>query len=170
MPASGGGSGVLGMSLSNDGVTWSDWRTYTNPVSWTLTDGDAPKTVYGRLRNGAGMISSVVSDTIELDTTVPPDYGLTISEGALYTNQTTVTLKVGAKPGTAQMQVSNDGGFAGTLWESFSSRRMWQITQYGTFVIPRVVYVRYKDVGGNTSATFQDDIILDVSAPPAPWK
>jgi len=28
-----------------------------------------------------------------------------------------------------------------------------------------VVYARYKDVNGNNSATFQDDIILDVTAP-----
>jgi hypothetical protein len=121
--------------------------------------------VYGRFRDTAGNVSSVVSDTIELNTTVDPEYGLTINEGALFTNQTAVTLTISARPGTAQMKVSNDGGFAGAAWESYAIHKAWTITHYGSYVIPRVVYIRYKDVSGNVSATYQDDIILDVTPP-----
>lgn len=122
------------------------------------------KTVYGRFRDGVGNISQVVTDTIVLDSTFGTEYSVTINEGAIYTNQTTVTLSIGSRVGTAHMQVSNDGGFGGAIWESYASHKTWLITQYGSYVIPRVVYVRYQDVGGSTSSTFQDDIILDVTA------
>jgi hypothetical protein len=77
----------------------------------------------------------------------------------------TVTLGIGARQFTQQMQVSNDGGFSGAVWEPYASSKAWQITQYGSYVIPRVVYVRYKDLGGSISSNYQDDIILDVTAP-----
>jgi hypothetical protein len=153
------------MSFSNDGTTWSAWQPYSTTASWTLTSGDGSKTVYGKFKDPAGNVSSVVSDTIDLDTTVATDYGVTINDGALFTNQVTVTLKIGAKPGTAQMQVSNEGDFAGATWEPYTTYRSWQVTQYLSYVIPRLVYVRYKDPSGNVSSTYLDDIILDVTAP-----
>jgi hypothetical protein len=155
----------LSMSFSNDGTTWSAWQPYSTTASWTLTSGDGSKTVYGKFKDPAGNVSSVVSDTIDLDTTVATDYGVTINDGALFTNQVTVTLKIGAKPGTAQMQVSNEGDFAGATWEPYTTYRSWQVTQYLSYVIPRLVYVRYKDPSGNVSSTYLDDIILDVTAP-----
>jgi len=158
-------SGVTDVSLSNDGSTWSDWQTYAPIVNWTLAGGEGVKTVWGRVRNRVKQISQVVSDTIVLDTSAPPDHGVSINDGALFTNQITVTLTIGAAPGTAQMQVSNDGGFAGAQWEAYTTHKVWTITQYGNYVIPRVVYVRYKDASGNMSATFSDDIILDVTPP-----
>lgn len=66
---------------------------------------------------------------------------------------------------TVEMMVSNDGGFAGAQWEAYKASKDWEITQYGSYVIPRVVYVRFKDVNGKISTTYQDDIILDVNAP-----
>jgi hypothetical protein len=155
----------LNMSFSNDGTAWSAWQSYSTKASWALTSGDGSKTVYGKFTDPAGNVSSVVSDTIDLDTTVVTDYGVTINDGALFTNQVTVTLKIGALPGTPRMMVSNDGGFAGAQWEPYASRRAWAITQYGSYVIPRTVYVRYGDVGGSVLNTSQDDIILDVTAP-----
>jgi hypothetical protein len=155
----------LSMSFSNDGTAWSAWQSYSTIASWTLTSGDGAKTVYGKFKDPAGNVSSVVSDTINLDTTVATDYGVTVNDGALFTNQVTVTLKIGAKPGTAQMQVSNEGDFAGSTWEPYTTYRSWQVTQYLSYVIPRLVYVRYKDPSGNVSSTYLDDIILDVTAP-----
>jgi len=100
-----------------------------------------------------------------VDGMLPTGYRVSINDGALFTNEVTVTLTIGLEPETAQMQVSNDGGFAGAEWEPYASSKVWQITQYGSYVIPRVVYVRYKEHSGNVSATYQDDIILDVNAP-----
>jgi len=158
-------SGVAMMSFSNDGSAWSAWQSYTTHASWSLLSGDGIKTVYARFRDVAGNGSSSISNTIVLDTATGAEYGVTINDGALFTNQTAVTLTVSARPGTAQMQVSNDGGFAGAQWEPYASRKAWAVTQYGSYVIPRVVYVRYKDLGGNVSSNYQDDIILDVTPP-----
>ena len=158
-------SGVSQMSFSNDGGNYSDWESYGSSKSWTLTSGDGLKTVYVRYKDNAGNISSVCTDTINLDTTVQPEYGLSINEGALFTNKITVTLTLPANPSTAQMMVSNDGGFAGAQWEPYATRKEWQITQYGAYVIPRTVYAKYKDARGVISSVYQDDIILDVTAP-----
>jgi len=158
-------SGVAMMSFSNDGSVWSEWQTYATSANWSLPSGNGVKTVYARFRDVAGNISSPVSNTIALDTAAGTEYGVTINDGVLFTNQTAVTLTISARPGTTQMQVSNDGGFAGAQWEPYTSRKAWAITQYGSYVIPRVVYVRYKDLDGNVSSNYQDDIILDVTPP-----
>ena len=158
-------SGVSQMSFSNDGSSWSNWEDYSTSKSWSLTGGDGLKTAYVRYRDNAGNISSVYTDTINLDTTVQPEYGLSINEGALFTNKITVTLTLPANPHTAQMMVSNDGGFAGAQWEPYATHKEWQITQYGAYVIPRIVYAKYKDTEGVISGVYQDDIILDVTAP-----
>ena len=94
-----------------------------------------------------------------------PDNSVTINEGALFTNQTAVTLTLSGEVGTALMQVSNDGGFAGAAWQTCVATLPWTITQYGQSTIPRVVYLRYKSATGVVSGTYADDIILDVTAP-----
>jgi hypothetical protein len=158
-------SQVSEMIFSNDGANWSAWQSYSAAASWMLSTGDGLKTVYAKFRDAAGNVSSAVSDTITLDTTVGTDYGFTINDGALFTNRVTVTLSIGAKSFTSEMMVSNDGGFGGAAWEPYTSRRIWQITQYGIYVLPRTVYMKFKDAAGNSSIPFQDDIILDVTAP-----
>jgi hypothetical protein len=165
LEASDATSGVAAMSFSNDSTNWSNWQPYSPTAIWTVAPLDGVRTVYGQFRDAAGNISAAISDTIVLNTFVATDYGLTINQGALFTNQTTVTLTIGAPPGTTQMQVSNDGGFAGISWEPYTSHKLWQISQYGTHVLPRVVYIRYKDQSGTLSSTYQDDIILDVRPP-----
>jgi hypothetical protein len=158
-------SAVTAMSFSHDGTAWSDWRPYATTTTWALAGDDGPKAVFARFQDFAGNVSAVVSDTIQLDTSVAPYSGITINDGSLFTNRTAVALTISAYAGTAQMLVSNDGGFAGAIWEPYTARRPWTITQYGNFIIPRVVYVRYKDVGGTVSGVYQDDIILDMAPP-----
>jgi hypothetical protein len=157
-------SGVALASFSNDGTAWSAWQSYATQAGWSLLSGDGLKTVYARFRDVAGNVSSSVSNTIGLDTAAGAEYGVTINDGALFTNQIAVILTISARPGTAQVRVSNDGGFAGAPWEPYASRKAWAIVQPGGSYA-RVVYVRYKDLGGNVSATSQDDIILDVTPP-----
>src|SRR5262249_52796168 len=160
-----GGSGVAQMSFSNDGTTWSAWQPYASSASWTLTTGDGSKTVSTRVQDAAGNISTVRTATITLDTTAASEYGVSINQGALFTNTTAVTLTLAARAGTAEMQVSNDGGFVGAQWEPYSAQKAWQITQFGSYVIPRVVYARFRDAAGNVAGPVSDDIILDVTPP-----
>jgi hypothetical protein len=155
----------LQMSFSNDGATWGTWQSYAPSALWQLTGGDGMKTVYGRFKNSAGAISASVSDTIVLDTGVQSEYSLTINNGALYTNKVDVQLTISARPHTAEMQVSNDGGFTGITWEPYSTHKDWQITRYRNDEITRLVYVRFRDADGTVSSLYLDDIILDVNAP-----
>jgi sugar lactone lactonase YvrE len=162
--ASGGQAG-LSMSFSNDGTTWSGWQNYHPWALWQLTGGDGMKTVYGRFKNSAGAISSIVSDTIELDTSRQSEYSVTINNGALYTNNIRVQLTISARPHTAEMQVSNDGGFLGVAWEPYSAHKAWEITRYRNQEITRLVYMRFRDADGTVSSLYLDDIILDTNAP-----
>lgn len=159
------GSQMADMSFSNDGQAWSNWSGYAATATWQLPAGDGLKVVSARFRDTLGNVSQVVTSTIQLYAWAGVDYGVSINGGALYTNKTGVILTISAKPGTTQIQVSNDGGFAGATWIDYRLHLPWTITQYGSYVIPRVVYVRYRNTTGAVSATFQDDIILDVTAP-----
>jgi hypothetical protein len=139
----------------------------TNTVTATIPSGLANGWYTTTLTSGDGRVA-ILSNAMRADGPGPVtvgDYGVTINNGALFTNQIMVTLTIGSREDTAQMQISNDGGFSGAQWETYASHRAWQITQYGSYVLPRTVYIRYRDLNGNTSAAFQDDIILDVTPP-----
>lgn len=158
-------SGQIWMSFANDGTAWSTWQLFKPSLTWLLNSGDGDKHVYARFRDTAGNLSAIISSTIRLDTSIQPEYGISINRGAMFTNRKAVTLTLSARPGTAQMQISNDGGFNGAGWEPYDSSKAWQISEIGNSFIPRIVYVRYKDLNGNVSPTYQDDIILDVTPP-----
>lgn len=96
---------------------------------------------------------------------IPRDYGVSINQGALFTNQTDVTLAISGRTSAAEMQVSNDGGFAGAVWEPCRATKTWTITSFGNSILPRTVYVRYRDAQGSVASAVQDDIILDVTPP-----
>ncbi len=60
-------SGPDEMRFSNDGLSWSNWESYSTWKSWTLTAGDGTKTVYVQFKNRAGLDSSIISETITLE-------------------------------------------------------------------------------------------------------
>jgi Tfp pilus assembly protein PilF len=65
-------SGVAGICLSNDNMSWTDWMTYRSSFyNWQLPPGDGTKKVYVRVHDGAGNISGVITTLIQLDTTPP---------------------------------------------------------------------------------------------------
>lgn len=109
--------------------------------------------------------ATATATATQTPTPTGPDYGLSVNTGAIFTNQVTVTLSLPARTSTTQMQLSNDGGFFGAQWEPYSATKTWQITQFGNSIIPRTVYVKYRDAALNVFGPYQDDIILDVTAP-----
>lgn len=65
-------SGIYQVRLSNDGVWDTEpWETPSPTKPWTLTSGDQTKTVYCQIKDNAGLISDIYSDTVLLDTTPP---------------------------------------------------------------------------------------------------
>ncbi len=156
-------TGVTQMRFSNDGAAWSSWVPYAATYPWTLTAGDGTKTVYAQFMNNVELTSTSVSDTILLDTTAPSGT-ISINSGAAYTNNLTVMLTLSASDalsGVAQMQFSNNGStFSAPV--AYATSYAWTLSGAdGT----KTVYVRYIDAAGNTSASFSDTIILDITAP-----
>ncbi len=156
---------VTRMRFSNDGTAWSDWETYADSKSWTLSNGDGLKTVNVQFMDEIGNGSVPVSASITLDLPAGGEYGFSINQGALFTNQTMVSLTIGAGPFTSEMMISNDGGFAGSHWEPYASKKSWPLSSHGDYVTPRIVYVKYKTLDGTILPFYQDDIILDVNPP-----
>jgi uncharacterized repeat protein (TIGR01451 family) len=99
-----------------------------------------------------------------------PGYRLTINDGALYTNQPTVTLTYQYDDTTiTQIKFSNDGGFGeSTSWLSVAddlTHPGWTLATYGDLVLPRTVYALFRDAAGRQYGPIQDDIIYDPVAP-----
>lgn len=64
------GSGVSLVSISNDGVAWTE-MPYAPEVPWTLPAGDGPKTVLVKWCDGGGLWSPALTTMVTLDTTAP---------------------------------------------------------------------------------------------------
>jgi hypothetical protein len=64
------GSNVVLMSFSTDGDTWSAWETFTESKEFDLPidDGDGKKTIYFKVKDGAGNVAEPVIASILLDT------------------------------------------------------------------------------------------------------
>ena len=57
-------SGVSMMSLSNDKLNWSSWETFASPKLWSLNPTVGVQTVYVKVKDAAGNVAPVVSDSI----------------------------------------------------------------------------------------------------------
>ena len=142
-----------------------NWVGYAPQLTATLADSDSEQRLFVQFRDSANNVSTVYSDTVMLDRSQGADFGVSINEGADWTNTTEVMLTLPAEARTAEMQVSNDGGFIGIPWEAYTLYKPWTVISYGTQLIQPVVYVRYRNVDGTTSPVYQDNIILDLQAP-----
>jgi hypothetical protein len=63
-------SGVHKISLSDDSVTWKDWRNYVNKIEYYLPPGDGEKTIYLRAIDEVGNIAEPVNDSIILNISI----------------------------------------------------------------------------------------------------
>jgi hypothetical protein len=132
------------------------------PSSFTLSEGEGPKTVYAWVIDRAGNISSYKSASITLDMT-PPTGSIVINGGDTYTKDNTVTLTLTYSDanGVLRVRYSNDN----VHWEDWRSpedSRVWVLSPGdGT----KTVYYQVMDVAGNVS-TFSDSIVLDMTSDP----
>ncbi len=153
------GSGIPGVYRSNDntGNSWSPMMTGmdSRAVTAFAIDSNDPPSLY------AGTSSGIWKYTV---TSGVQNYGLSINQAALFTNQTAVTLTLTAPPGTTQMEFSNDGGFGGAAWEPFAATKAWTINSAGSNILPRIVYARFL-TDGQQSGQYLDDIVLDQTPP-----
>jgi len=157
-------TGVGEMRFSNDNSTWSAWEPYAVSKAWSITAGDATKTVYVQVKNNAQM-ATPCSDTIILDTTAPTGT-VSINSGSTYTTSTSVTLTIScsdARSGCSSMRFSNDMG-AWSAWEPYAVSKAWTINSGES---GHYVDIQFRDAIGNitTAWAIYDYIVLDTVAP-----
>lgn len=154
--------GISGVCYSNDGSVWSSWENASPTKAWTLISGDGSKTVYYRIKDNAGLISSTYSANIVVDTT-PPQGSIKINNGTLFTIAANVQLNLSASDalsGVFQMRFSNDNA-VWSNWENYSQSKTWNLqTGDGN----KTLYVQYEDYAGLIS-TYKASITIDTTPP-----
>jgi len=154
-------SGVEAFTLSTDGLSYTDWLSFTPAYSWTLPTGDGLKTVFVRYRDHVGHIADPVTDTITLYTQAPSG-ALNINAGAWATSSPSVTLTITATDGLGlvEMCVTNETA-ACSLWETFVTTRLWQLMSTDGV---QTVTTYLRNQAGNITP-ISDDIVLDTTPP-----
>lgn len=75
----------------------------------------------------------------------PTGFGVSINDGALYTNDPDVAVRTWAPETITEMRLSNDGAYTDEGWQAYQETVPWEIETYGDYVLPRTVYVWFKD-------------------------
>jgi len=96
--------------------------------------------------------------------------GVSIDDGADFTNSAKVKIHLGWDGLLDRVKVSNDGGFAPSKTKEIKVRQEgpldWTVVELAAERIPRTVYVKFHYVAyGWQKQTYTDDIILDTVKP-----
>jgi hypothetical protein len=156
-------SGVNKVRYSGDG-TWDTeaWEDFSQTKNWNVSSGDGNKTIYFQVEDNAGLISTYL-DTIILDT-VGPTGTITINQGTLYSNSTSVTLQLAATDGGSgvhTMRFSNDN-VTWSTWETYSIFSNWTLEAGDG---SKQIFCQFADGIGFTSDVNFSSISLDTVAP-----
>ncbi|MBE3123305.1 MAG: hypothetical protein IMZ65_00705, partial [Planctomycetes bacterium] len=160
-------------------TAWTDWTVSPQTAPFTLSSGDALKTVYVRLKDEAGNVSTEAvqnNDSITLDTAVPTfSSTVTINGGDARTTSTGVTLSISATDalsGIDWYRLSESSTFADSpAWTDWTA--LVGLPQSAPLTLSagdgsKTVYVQLKDNAGNLSTEATSNhasISLDLAAP-----
>ena len=134
-------------------------------VSVTLSGLIDSTRYYFRVEASNGL-GSVKGEIVSFTTARP--VGVSVNNAAEFTNSRNVTVNVTGPTGSTQAILSNDGGFSDsktfTLTDN-SADISWTLVASRDERLPKVVYVKFVSRLGTASTPYQDDIILDTTAP-----
>jgi len=164
-------TGATSMRISVDGAldseTWIEFATRKSMTAgWT---GYGVRTVYAEFKDAAGNVSTpAASDTVTYDPDKPSG-SVQINGNVARTASESVVLTLSSvSTDAAQIMISNDSGFSGGLWQDYASATIPWVLASGANA-DRWVYVKFKDLAGNESASSaSDSIYLDKNAPGSP--
>ena len=134
-------------------------------VSTTVT-GLAERTKYYFRVEATNSEGTTKGDILSFTTARP--VGVSVNDAAEFTNSRNVTVYVTGTTGSAQAILSNDGGFSNSktfVLTDNSAEIPWTLVASKDERLPKVVYVKFLSRLGSPSTPYQDDIILDTTAP-----
>lgn len=144
-----------------DGDGSFETNTGSSPTVPTAYASRGTRTVRVRVTAPSGK-TDVASTTVDIRQAPPSaPVGVSINGGAQFTNDSTVILKPVWPNFSQTLTVSNDGGFAKAEVFPVEGSVSWTLDSSGPERLPKTVYVRFDQA----TQTFQDDIILDQTAP-----
>ena len=144
---------------------WSAWTSATSKSYTGLSDGDYTFKV--KAKDGVGHEDpSPAAQSFRVDTT-PPTGSVLINGGDSTTNKITVHLDIVGDDGPVgcgltEMRLSNDG-FNWEAWQPFATEGEWLLPTLNRTTW--TVHLQLKDLVGNVSGAFTDDIYLDLYPP-----
>ena len=146
----------------NDGGSWSASEAVSGSSeskSWTLRAEEGSRTVYARLTDIAGNVSSAYSDDIYLDTAAPAAPSVTSSE--TYTQSTKPEWTWAAVSGAVNYRYSYDDSFWTDLGDVTSFTPGSDLEANFSYTL----YVRAVDSEGRESESGSYTVYIDVLAP-----
>lgn len=149
--------------LDGDGQFETDSGTVSQITQSFPVPGVVPVSV--RVTDGVGRTAVA---RVELRVSQPPtavrQYGVSVNDGAAFTDSPNVTLDLSYPDSTTTVLVSNDGGFLDAAPLTPAATVAWQLASTGPERLPKTVYVRFM-AGPFVSETYTDDIVLDETPP-----
>jgi hypothetical protein len=161
-PGSGMGTGAQ-MQFSNDSTNWSTPEAYATTKSWFLPSEDGTKAVYAKFKDVAGNWSTIVSDTIILDTIAPEITGISPSDGTTFYGNDTILISSTVNdtdPSPLEYQFSIDG-IIKQPWSSQASF-IWTQGSSGSHNLK----IEVRDAGGQDSEEAENFIFRKPLSPP----
>jgi hypothetical protein len=146
-------------------ANWSAWTSATSKSYTPLPDGHYTFKV--KAKDGVGHEDpSSAARSFRADTT-PPTGSVLVNGGDSTTNKIAVHLDITGDDGpvgcgVTEMRLSNDG-FNWEAWESFATEGDWHLPTLNRSTW--TVHLQLKDLVGNVSGAFTDDIYLDLYPP-----
>jgi hypothetical protein len=146
--------------LNGDGSFDQTGSTATTTTSYAEL-GDRNLAV--RVTDDAGL-SATATQSLSVRPKPPAGLpGVSINGGDRFTNDPHVTVDVVWTPFATALVMSNDGGFRTGSIGAVEEHVPWTLDSSGSERLPRTIYARF--AGGGGRETYQDDIILDETAP-----
>jgi hypothetical protein len=151
------------MASESSNFTSATWKTYSTAPNFTLSSGNATKTVYFKVKNVGGE-STVSSDTIILNIVIIPTISsFKINNGAASTSNAVVTLNNICGNSPTQYMASESSSFTGATWQTWSSAPNFTLSSgIGT----KTIYFKVMNTAGG-SATVSDTITFNEVLIPA---
>ncbi|MFT3713231.1 MAG: carboxypeptidase regulatory-like domain-containing protein [Archangium sp.] len=148
------------------------WQPYVvGSTNFTLTGGDANKTVVGCVRDAARNVSSVTFDDIALDTTPPTLASITLAAGATYFNRASWLAAPNANTMNLNATVTGaaDWAWAENTTPTTFNAASFPVNQNVTLSVGdgiKTVRALFRDdVGNTTPAEVSDTIEVDTQVP-----